>query len=136
MQPRYQQTISVNTLFHFTKGIRRVYDILAKGYRANYCSERVPLQFFERTEQLAIPMVCFCDLPLSLIKNHIRRYGGFGMGLDKEWGFDNGISSISYIQPNAITKRKLEETLQFLSAYEKSKMQRQITDQQINWIGA
>jgi hypothetical protein len=31
-------------------------------------------------------MVCFCDLPLSLIGKHLDEYGDFAIGLERHWG--------------------------------------------------
>jgi len=43
-------------------------------------------------------MVCFCDLPLSLIRKHLDEYGQFGIGLDKQWGIRNGVTPVFYMQ--------------------------------------
>ncbi len=44
-----------------------------------------------------IPMVCFCDIPLSVVGNHIDQYGSYGIGLSKDWGKKNRLSPIHYI---------------------------------------
>jgi hypothetical protein len=50
-----------------------------------------------KEKYLAIPMVCFCDIPLKFIsKTHIRRYGKYGIGFKKEWGISKNISPILY----------------------------------------
>jgi hypothetical protein len=52
----------------------------------------------------AIPMVCFCDLPLSLIKKHVEEYGGYGIGLNKTWGVKNGVAPVIYTHSRAKTR--------------------------------
>jgi hypothetical protein len=51
----------------------------------------------------AAPLVCFCDLPLSLIRKHISEYGDYGIGLTKQWGIKNGLSPIIYTHKTAQT---------------------------------
>jgi hypothetical protein len=46
-------------------------------------------------------MVCFCDLPLSRINNHLNIYGNYGIGLTKKWGIRNGISPVLYVHKNS-----------------------------------
>jgi hypothetical protein len=82
--------ISSNTLFHFTDKIENVISILKEEFRPHFCLE--DLNDFvapdDRIEELehAIPMVCFCDIPLSQSMNHRKTYGNYGIGLSKEWG--------------------------------------------------
>jgi hypothetical protein len=45
----------------------------------------------------AYPMVCFCDIPLSRISEHVDYYGKFGIGLTREWAIKNGLNPIFYI---------------------------------------
>jgi hypothetical protein len=47
-------------------------------------------------------MVCFCDLPLSLIKKHLKQYGSYGIGLNKEWGKKNGVTPILYVHEHSL----------------------------------
>ena len=51
----------------------------------------------EITDELAIAMVCFCDIPLNLVGNHINIYGKYAIGLTKDWGVKNAISPVFYI---------------------------------------
>lgn len=86
-----------SSLFHFTRKISNLKLILkGKKFRASYNIENVQA-FFPNENYLAIPMVCFCDIPLKFISNnHTKRYGFFGLGLKKEWGLKNKINPISY----------------------------------------
>ncbi len=54
----------------------------------------------EDTEHVAFPMVCFCDIPLSRVDDHVRFYGNFGVGLTKEWALSNGLMPLHYIARN------------------------------------
>lgn len=94
-------TISSNTLFHFTSNIENVIGILEHGFRPHYCLENLNFIFggdADKHEELicAFPMVCFCDIPLSHAKTHMKRYGEYGIGLSKKWGIERNISPVLY----------------------------------------
>lgn len=66
--------------------------ILKDGFFPHYCPEYTLDPEDRRAASRrhhpmrAIPMVCFCDLPLSLIAKHLKEYGCFGIGMTKRWG--------------------------------------------------
>lgn len=72
-------TINSSSLFHFTKKKASLVSILKKGLRYSYCYEEV-----SHNKGLAIPMICFCDIPLFRTKNHRKRYGNYVIGLNKK----------------------------------------------------
>jgi hypothetical protein len=53
----------------------------------------------------AAPLVCFCDLPLSLIWSHLEEYGEYGIGIDKKWGLKMGVTPVFYTHSRAQTWR-------------------------------
>lgn len=97
--------ISSNTLFHFTNSATNLIDIIKGGFKPRFCLEELgsDLFFQDSHEDLeeAIPMTCFCDLPLSHISSHLEFYGHYGIGLSKEWGMENGLTPITYIHPKS-----------------------------------
>jgi hypothetical protein len=82
--------ISSNTLFHFTDKRENLINILENEFRPHFCLEN--FNFFAHDMnyregfEIAIPMVCFCDIPLSQARIHMKHYGEYGIGLSKEWG--------------------------------------------------
>jgi len=46
-------------------------------------------------------MVSFCDIPMSEIKNHISKYGSYGIGLTREWGQKNNLNPVFYVDKNS-----------------------------------
>lgn len=68
---------NTSTLFHFTKK-RFIPKILKDGLRVTYCKE----QFLDTV--LGIPMISFCDIPLSRTDEHRKKYGNYAIGFDKE----------------------------------------------------
>lgn len=89
-------TLSANTLFHFTRNKKNLISILNSCFYPRYCLEE--FYFIPKLKtKWALPMVCFCDIPLSQIKNHTLKYGEYAIGLTKEWAQIKGINPILYI---------------------------------------
>ena len=64
--------LSSDTLFHFTNWENLV-RILEEGFYSRFSLERV--SFLKgKPADFAIPMVSFCDIPLSQIKNHVKNF--------------------------------------------------------------
>lgn len=90
--------ISSSTLFHFTNKLDTLKSILKdKSFWAKYCVEH------GWNIQIAIPMTCFCDIPLSQTKEHIDRYGSYGLGLSKEWAINKGVAPVFYSTSHTIS---------------------------------
>ncbi|MFU0923178.1 abortive infection system antitoxin AbiGi family protein [Kluyvera sichuanensis] len=73
------------TLFHFTKSSDTLEIILKNGFWPRYCLEDIRWLEFTDVEYVSYPMVCFCDIPLSRISEHVSFYGSFGLGVSKDW---------------------------------------------------
>jgi len=94
-------TISANTLFHFTTQFDYLKKILEGEIAPRYCMEFFGFITDQNLQYIAIPMFCFCDLPLSQITNHIGNYGKFAIGMTKEWAQKNGITPVQYVTEKA-----------------------------------
>lgn len=91
--------ISSTSLFHFTSNIDTLKNILENDFFAQYSVENFLNVITGDTNpnlEKGIPMVCFCDIPLSQIAKHTKIYGSYALGLTKEWAFKNKINPIIY----------------------------------------
>ena len=113
-----------DNLFHFTKSIEILKSIMKYGIQPKYCLE--DFQWFGDVDVnfLAIPISCFCDIPLSRISEHTEFYGQYGIGLKKEWGLKNNLNPVIYCSENSnvteITKY-LYEQIYKLQSHERDK---------------
>ncbi len=87
--------ISANTLFHFTRKYETLINILMSKFYPRLCLESC--LFSKNNEKWAVPMVCFCDIPLSNIAQHTQKYGNYAIGIKKNWAIDQGVSPILYV---------------------------------------
>lgn len=108
--------ISSNNLFHFTSDIKFLKNILSRGFYVRYSLENYGNIFKDENEVL-IPMVCFCDIPLSLVSNHTKTYGKYALGLSKEWGIKNKITPVIYTYENSIIADLLNKLHDHLNNY-------------------
>lgn len=105
--------ISPSTLFHFTskQGLR---GILKDNFKLKYCLEKIEIEKDGQKEkpiEVGIPMVSFCDIKISEIKEHIEKYGYYGIGLKKEWAFTKGLNPVLYFNTKSFFSNGLFETL-------------------------
>ena len=102
--------VSANTLFHFTRKIDNLKEILKASFHPKYSLEDLSNAVPGEVYTARIPMVCFCDLLLSQIKDHINFYGDYGIGLRKKgWENKKGISPIIYLPKKSISSNLLKE---------------------------
>lgn len=87
--------ISANTLFHFTS-FENLKGILLNGFYPRCSVEQVA--FSNDVFPVAIPMVSFCDIKFSQLKDHINSYGHYAIGLTKKWGISKGINPVFYME--------------------------------------
>lgn len=100
--------LSSNTLIHLTKSREAIIGILQDNFRINYCVENINTP--NGSINAAFPMVSFCDIPLSEIKNHISKYGSYGIGLKKEWAKRNGLNPVLYLDNSSKLSGQFRES--------------------------
>jgi hypothetical protein len=101
----YKENISASVLFTFTPKLEYMIDILKIGIVPRYIYERLPA-----TKSYYIsPMKCFCDIPLGKIKNHMVRYGFYGIGIKKTFLKKHGVTPVIYIHENSDTYFKIKK---------------------------
>lgn len=83
-----------HTLFHFTSAMG-LSGILENDFHPRYMQERY-VSPSEPSWDYWIPAVCFCDIPLSLIGDHIDEYGDYGIGLHREWALKSKLNPVLY----------------------------------------
>lgn len=92
--------LSTNSIIHYTKSIRALKSILENGLKVKYCYEKV-LASEKGYLHSAFPMVSFCDIPLSQVKDHLDAYGEFGIGLKKDWAKKKKLSPVLYFDKDS-----------------------------------
>jgi hypothetical protein len=92
-------SLSSSTLFHFTPKAEFLISILTNEFQPRYCLEKFHLG--RKKIEIGIPMVCFCDIPLSSIKNHVETYGSYGIGMTKEWIQRNNLNPVMYLEKDS-----------------------------------
>lgn len=101
MKEMKMNRINSSSLFHFTNGIEALIGILKKGFRYSYCYEEYNNAIVFNNEHkehasffigsngtkrgVAIPMICFCDIPLLRVQEHAECYGEYIIGIDKNY---------------------------------------------------
>jgi len=114
---KISENLSARTLFHFTTKLEYLIKILESNFRPRYCLEDTSWATSDKISkiEMAYPMVCFCDIPLSKIKKHLTTYGHYGVGLKKDWGFKKSLTPIIYSRKNAKTSRIIDDLIDWYS---------------------
>ena len=101
--------ISSSVVLHFTKDKNALIGILNNNFKYSYCKETIG--FGDKEVVVYIPMVSFCDIPLSQIKNHINDYGSYGIALSKDWAKKQKLNPVLYIEKNSYLTASFREML-------------------------
>jgi len=106
--------ISSSTLFNITDKIDYLIDNLINGIYCSNTYEKLPVQ----NNGYRVPMACFCDIPLSLIKEHFDWYGRYGIGIKRSYAREHGVKPVWYVTSENNYVRNLIKQKEF-SDYER-----------------
>lgn len=111
--------ISSDTLFHFTNKYQNLLNILSNCFSPRYCAEYEPSYYFHIDKASGLPdkarsMICFCDLPIFLIKSHLNWYGEYGIGMRKRWGREKGVTPVQYVHERSTIRSMLSQLSLFV----------------------
>lgn len=65
-------------LLHHTQKFEVLLSILTNGLKVCYSKEHFNTDFYA-----GIPMICFCDMPISRLSEHIDSFGSYAIGFNK-----------------------------------------------------
>jgi hypothetical protein len=104
--------INTQTLIHFTNKLENLESILSGDFLPQMSVEDTT--FIGRSFKVALPMVCFCDIPLHLVSEHMAAYGKYGIGLSKDWGIRSGLNPVVYLVENSPITESFRNVVDFL----------------------
>ncbi|MBL0102416.1 MAG: hypothetical protein IPP51_00750 [Bacteroidetes bacterium] len=97
------QNLSSTTLFSFTYTLDFLLDNLEHGFYVNHIYEKLPF----RKIGYIVPMRCFCDIPLGMIKTHLVWYGNYGLGIKRKYARSHGVCPVWYIHSDSREMKSL-----------------------------
>lgn len=106
VEPYIPPVQSANSLFRFFKKQSFLFDALKNSALIpRYYTENVDYLTIEH-KNIAYPMVCFCDITVHRLANHVGYYGAYGIAFSKEWGLNKGIQPVQYINNNSELRKQ------------------------------
>lgn len=75
-------------------------------FKARYVDEDIEyigVSINQRTiNNITFPMICFCDIPINKLKEHVDWYGGYAICLTKSWGIEKvKLAPVHYLNQNS-----------------------------------
>jgi hypothetical protein len=113
--------ISSQSLFHFTRSLDVVEKILTEGFKVGYCREEHTLNGVRTL--CYVPMISFCEIPLSQVKEHIFKYGRYGVGLTREWARSNRLNPVIYLQHDSFLTEDIQKATHFFIAQSRDRIE-------------
>lgn len=89
--------LSSYTLSHFTSSLHNLESILKQGLEYHTIAEKIPGRKFA----YYVDCICFCNIPLSQIGEHLRWYGYYGVGIKRSFLKESGCSPVLYAHSNS-----------------------------------
>lgn len=102
---RNSVNISSHTLFHFTNTFDTLLKILENGLRYSLLYEKIPNKNLAYFTYCA----CLCDIPLSMVGNHVSTYGRYAIGIRRKSPIAQKASPVFYVKEGVYSKKNTME---------------------------
>lgn len=106
---------SANTLFTFMNKLEYLQYILKTQHiYPRYCREDIRYLHLNGLNEIAFPMKCFCDIFINKLSEHMKLYGKYGIALSKDWGKENKIQPIHYINDTSFIINSIQNLYTYI----------------------
>lgn len=103
-------SLSSNSVIHYTSSLENLKGIISeRKFHLGYCTDYIREDNDVEDAQfaLAVPMVCFCDIPFTEVAELTKEYGCYGIGLSKKWAMKKGLNPVLYFDSKSKATRIL-----------------------------
>ena len=110
-------SLSSNSVIHYTKSLTNLKGIIEKRkFHLGYCTDYIREENKAENAhfEIAVPMVCFCDIPFTEVSKLTKEYGCYGIGLSKKWAMEKGLNPVLYFDSKSKATRILN-AIEYLS---------------------
>lgn len=104
--------LSSNILWHQTKTDSLKQILRTRTFRFAYSKEIIP----GTGVTMAFPMISFCNLPLAEFADYGNKYGGYSIGMSREWGIRNRFNPVLYCENTSNIVRRLASIISNLQS--------------------
>lgn len=104
--------LSSNTLLHQTDFYGLSGILKAKSFQLSYSLEEIR-STLDLHFKYAFPMVSFSDIPFSDLINHLNKYGGFSIGMKREWIIKKRFTPVCYYSNHSPLIENMIERFKF-----------------------
>lgn len=103
---------SANILCNYMTKIEYLKEVIRNmAFIPRYVEENLEYLNVQDLHTIAFPMTCFCDIPLTKVKNHMGVYGEYGVAIKKNVCIERDVQPILYLNNSARLKNDLSEAL-------------------------
>lgn len=108
-----QSLQSANVFLHCMRNEEYLKTILLNhAFIPRYNIEDISYLQLSGYDQIAVPMVCFCDIFINRLRPHMEKYGKYGIGMKKDCLIEKGLNPIFYVNPESFVSRDFSHILQ------------------------
>ncbi|MBR4791998.1 MAG: abortive infection system antitoxin AbiGi family protein [Bacteroidales bacterium] len=111
-------SLSSNSVIHYTSSLENLKGIIKeRKFHLGYCTDYIREENKVENAQfeIAVPMVCFCDIPFTEVSKLTNEYGCYGIGLSKIWAMEKGLNPVLYFDSKSKATRILN-AIEYLSS--------------------
>ena len=103
---------SANFLCNFMRKPEYLKTIIRNmAIKPRYFEEKIDYLGIPEWTTITFPMTCFCDIPLTRVRSHMKEYGDYGIALSKRYCISKDVQPILYLNKNNRIKKDLSEVL-------------------------
>ena len=77
--------------------------------KPRYFEEKIDYLGIPEWTTITFPMTCFCDIPLTKVRSHMKEYRDYGIALNKKFCISNDVQPILYLNKNEEFERVFQK---------------------------
>ena len=98
-----ESVTSANILCNYMTRIEYLKEVIRNmAFIPRYVEENLEYLNVQDLHTISFPMTCFCDIPLTKVKNHMGVYGEYGVAIKKKVCIERDVQPILYLNNSAV----------------------------------